>query len=187
MSCLSSGYILPISSYENKLFYPYSCFNQYDSHNKDNDLHNNHYNNCTDSPYVGVSDVEDCFTKHNFSLPFLNIRSIPSNSHRFQVEYMCEHGVCPDKLAFAETRLSDDIASLYKINSYKLVSRCRDISGGDVCSYIRDKYSFNICSDLINNNCLESIFVSLSVNNVKKLMVLYKDVHLQMSLNLLLQ
>ena len=132
LSCLSSGCILPISSYESKLFNPYSCYNKYDSHNIDNELHNNLYNNCTDSPYVGVSDVEDCFMKHNFSLSFLNISSIPSNLHRFQVDYMCEHGVCPDIQAFAETSLSDDIASLYKINSYKLVNRCMDRSGGGV-------------------------------------------------------
>ena len=176
LSCLSSGCILPISSYENKLFDPYSCYNKYDSHNIDNEMHNNLYNSCTDSPYVDLSDVKDCFIKHNFSLCFLNIRSVPSNSHRFQVEYMCGHGVCPDILAFAETRLPDDIASLYQINSFKLVNKCRNGNGGGVCFHIRDKFSFNIiCSDLINSNCLESLFVSLYINNVKKLIgVIYR-------------
>ena len=46
---------------------------------------------------------DGCFNKHNFSLFFLNIRSIPSNLYMFQVEYMCDHGVFPDiHTAFAE-------------------------------------------------------------------------------------
>ena len=74
----------------------------------------------------------------NFTIVSHNIRSVSKNLESFWGDF---HGLVFDLIGFTETRLSDSIESLYRLNSYDMFAKNRNTSGGGALIYVRGCYN----------------------------------------------
>ena len=70
----------------------------------------------------------------------------------------------PDVISLTETWIQPSSSGPYKnLNGYNFVSNCRNsCKGGGVAFYVKDKFHFNICDELVEMD--EKIFESLFIN-----------------------
>ena len=78
---------------------------------------------------------------------FLNIRRMSANFSEF-IEDFCVEKIEYDFLSFTETRLTDDVVSLYRMENYDIFVNCRNSHGGGVAIYANKKYSAHVIEHL---------------------------------------
>ena len=90
---------------------------------------------------------------------FLNIRSMNANFSEFIEDFYVEKTEY-DFLSFTETRLTDDVVSLYRMENYNIFANCRNSHVGGVAIYDKKKYSAHVIEHLtMVRKELESIFL----------------------------
>lgn len=106
---------------------------------------------------------------------FLNIRSVPKHLDSFCSEFqLCNTKL--DVLAFAETRLSPDIESLYNIPQYQLFANSRNTYGGGVALYISRKFPcFSIVELCLMEAHIETLFLEMKCDSGSRIIgVIYR-------------
>ena len=100
-------------------------------------------------------DVEDFLTiaelkadLNNFVTIFCNIRSVSKNLNEFLNDFLIEEKNYCDILCFAETRLTKEIAPLFRVPGYSLFSNPRDTHGGGVAIYVKNVHSPTMLNEL---------------------------------------
>lgn len=92
----------------------------------------------------------------------MNIRSLTSNLQTFVDQCLCDN-LKFDAMAFSETRLENNIVSLFNIPGYNLYVNNRDRKGGGVCVYVSNIYNSCVLSDCgIMESYFECVCVKLS-------------------------
>lgn len=96
----------------------------------------------------------------------MNIRSIARHLPSF-IDQCLGEDTKYDVMAFSETRLDNNISSLYNITGYDLYTTNRDRSGGGVCLYVSNIYNSCVLPDC---SIMEPYFecVCVEVSNDKE-------------------
>ena len=136
----------------------------------DQNLYDNTLNELnTDCKYYNLNDVKDTVNSTNtdISVLFHNIRSVPKNFDNFSVSL---EGHNFDILALCESRLVENVESLYNISNYNLVTNNRNSQGGGVLLYIHDRIKFEVVHEIsLINDYIESLFIKVKTNDRDKL------------------
>ena len=102
--------------------------------------------------------------KNTFTVLSLNIRSIVNSFNFSKLEALLSNMNCkPDVISLTESWIQPSSSGPYKnLNVYNFVSNCRSsYKGGGVAFYVKDKFHFNICDELVEMD--EKIFESLYI------------------------
>ena len=118
-------------------------FNVFDVETLDEDLDNDPDDfinselniNIVSSVYVNSEFFKEWNTKENFSILNWNVVSVTENFKFFIDLYFLNK--MPDIIALCETRLIDEIVSIYNYPDYDLHVTCRNRHGGGVLLYMR--------------------------------------------------
>ena len=95
---------------------------------------------------------------------FMNIRSISKNLNEFLEDYV-HSDIKYDFISFCETRLVENIGSIFNLHGFNMVTKNYGGGGGGVVIYINKKYSFNAIAEIsVTENFFESIFVKVSIH-----------------------
>lgn len=154
-----------ISYLDSLVFEP--VVSQYDLHNNDIDVDSFMVNtrnvSLPPSRYEFLSDREHRHyqTQKTFSLLCFNIRSFSSNFQVFLDQ--CLFGERYDVMAFQETRLNNNIASLFHLPGYNFYTQCRNTEGGGVALYVSNTYN----SSLLHNMCFTDNYLECVAVEVK--------------------
>lgn len=145
---------------------------QNNTHNNDLDvdnfLINTRHLSIPESNYLFLNDTQDDMTEivNSFTVLSLNIRSIPKNLQLFIDLYLSDSKRPIDIMGFQETRLDNNISSLYNLPGYKSYNQCRNRDGGGVSLYVSDVYSSSLILDLCcTDQSLECVAVEISYPN----------------------
>lgn len=93
----------------------------------------------------------------------MNIRSIPTNFQAFIDLVLTNTFMNLNILGFTETRLDNDLISLYQLPGYKMFNKCRNRNGGGVAIYVSTVY--NSCM-LIDFTFTEPYMECLGVESI---------------------
>lgn len=92
----------------------------------------------------------------------LNICSIPEHLNEFIDQCLCSNNSIFDIIGFSETKLTDDINQLYKIENYDAYFNNRSRHSGGVALYVRRSYSSHFRPDLsVQDEYLKSVFAEI--------------------------
>ena len=159
--------VLDFASYCNKTFDPNDrC---YEDMRFNTDLtHSNYELNCN---YFNIGSELEKYMKNkslnHIQRLYMNIGSIPKRLIEIQTEIKVTN---LDVLAFFETRLSEDIENLYKLENYVMFSNSRNTRGGGVSIYIRSIFSSQVVKQFsIMEPYMETIFVKFTYREIKYL------------------
>lgn len=168
INVISGNYVIitrSISYLDNLNFEP--SIPQYDDHNCDIDVDSFMINsrNVTlpQSRYEFLSDRENqnLPSEQQFTVLSFNIRSFSSNFQKFLDQ--CLYGKNIDVLAFQETRLNNNIASLFQLPGYTLYTQSRNTEGGGVALYVSSSYP----SSLSHRFCFTESYLECVAAEVK--------------------
>lgn len=89
-----------------------------------------------------------------------NINSIPHNLENFlNLTGIASNISSIEIMSFCETKLSDNIETLYKLKGYTSVTNNRHNHGGGVCMYLRNHISFSIMKEVFcSSDTVETVF-----------------------------
>ena len=144
------------------------------SNDFDADPDENFFNEMTLNPsdYCSQFQLENLATEYKsnkLSFIFHNIRSIPKNLDNFYSIHLNNLSNQFDFMSFCETRLTDDVCNLYKLDNYNIFTNCRDSKGGGVAVYANCKFNCTVLCDIsLMNESIESLFVEYTVNSKKR-------------------
>ena len=103
----------------------------------------------------------------NFSLCSFNIGSIPKNLNEFMMNCI-DDKLKFDVIGLTETRLTDEISHLFKIEGYNLFTNNFQRNSGGIAMFIKDCFTnVTIRNDLNRSvHYLESLFVEIKYKNI---------------------
>ena len=123
--------------------------------------------NIHDSKYYFCDTLSDIINNQNkaekINILSYNVNSIPHNLENFLDTEINECISNVDIFAICETKLNDDIESLYNISNFKLYTNNRNRHGGGVALYISDRFrNHKLRNDLVTQSLdFESLFVEI--------------------------
>lgn len=153
-----------ISYLDTLIFEPF--IPQYDRHNCDIDVDSFMINarNVTlpqsSYEFLGDREHENLSLIPQFTVLSFNIRSF-SNLQNFTDQ--CLQGIHFDVMGFQETRLNNNIASLFQLPGYNFYTQSRSTEGGGVALYVSDSYP----SFLIRNMCFTESYLECVAAEIK--------------------
>lgn len=99
------------------------------------------------SPYVHLRDyIKQSLAEGEFIILSINIKCLTSNLQIF-VEKCLSDTMKFDSMGFSETRLENNIVSLFNIPGYNLYVNNRDRKDGGVCMHVSNIYNCSVLPD----------------------------------------
>ena len=128
--------------------------------------------------YYEISEMKDNIPtcQYDFRVMHYNIRSMPKNFESFKMKLaeLDDEGFNFDFILLCETFLSDKNYKLFNIDGYSKIEKHRKtMQHGGVALFISNSYQFKVREDLsiFNEGQFESIFIEVSMNNEKSIIV----------------
>ena len=146
----------PLSVIDNYIFHPFSYNDDYHDYLVSYGINEPVCN------YYFCDDLESNINLMPSNLNFLsyNISSIPLHLDTFSDQCLDTINNTMNILGFCETRLNDEISSLYSLNGYNTYLNNKSTKGGGVALYIKKKLKGIIHLDLsLQLPYIESLFV----------------------------
>lgn len=105
----------------------------------------------------------ESFPTHHFKLLSYNISSIPLHFDTFTVQVLDFLNFQFDVISICETRLNDNLSSLYSLNNYLNYFQNKSTSGGGIVIYIRKTFqSFQLKHISFQLPHIESLFIKIT-------------------------
>ena len=170
-----SDYRLSVRYLESKTFRQYvTSVNSYESslHPDLNFFNNLSQDFATECKYYfsDSCDFKEESNKNNFSILTLNINSIPKNLDSFETQFLAGLGYEFKVLGLVETKLTDDIKSLYQLHSYSQYTLNNTRNSGGLALYCHSSLEIIPREDLNRKTVfMEALFVEVVSDGKNKL------------------
>ena len=131
-----------------------------------------------DSYYTSLDSL-NVLDNNSFNIFHFNIRSIPANLQLFTDIFLSQSNIYSklDVLGFTETRVEQQLVSMYQIPGYNMFTTCRNRYGGGVALYIASKYKSTLSDDcLLCNDSIQSLGIEFKIleKNIPMYLYIYR-------------
>ena len=146
--------------------------NRYDQNDPNNFMINDLNIQVPKCNYFLPNELDELLAKQQapcLKLTCFNINSIPSKLDNYMEELCAFTNNQFDFIGFCESKLNNDIESLYDIENYHRIANNSSRSSGGVCLFVHNVHTTNIIPELtINTNHIETLFVETTTKTSNK-------------------
>lgn len=116
-----------------------------------------------DCKYYFCDDLQANLQHNNLKIMSYNISSVPLHMESFNDQCLSTTNIKFDVLGLCETRLHENIESLYKLNAYHAYFQSRSTTGGGLALFLHVKFQGKILHNLsFQQPHLESLFLEVT-------------------------